>query len=185
MDEFEQMFVEELKEMFVEGMQNQQEKDLNRIEEMTSEVKELEVKEYNEALIILELALTSRYMTKKLDNERKEKVKDQLALQRSLMAEFNKFKDKAECLINIANDKLLKFFQENPDLVNIKTDLGKAEPEIKWEYELINSDEVPREFLIIDDVKIRQAINSGVRELPGLKINEINTLKLKLAVQDE
>ena len=41
------------------------------------------------------------------------------------------------------------------------------------EYEVVNEMEVPREYLMIDDKKIKEAINKGqVTEIKGLKIIE-------------
>lgn len=41
-----------------------------------------------------------------------------------------------------------------------------------WKMEIINPDEVPREFCMPNDVKIREAIKNGAREIPGIRIFE-------------
>lgn len=41
-----------------------------------------------------------------------------------------------------------------------------------WEFEVVNIDKIPREYLVLDKIKVRQAIKMGVREIPGLRIFE-------------
>ena len=39
-----------------------------------------------------------------------------------------------------------------------------------WTFEVQNVDNVPREYLMLDEKKVRQAIRSGERHIPGLMI---------------
>lgn len=47
---------------------------------------------------------------------------------------------------------------------------GSAIIREKWEYEVVNFSEIPREFLQVNDKAIKQAIKNGEREIAGLKI---------------
>ena len=38
---------------------------------------------------------------------------------------------------------------------------------------------IPREYLVLDPVKIRQAIKEGIREIKGVKIFQKETLAIK------
>jgi len=48
-----------------------------------------------------------------------------------------------------------------------------------WDFEVIDENQVPREYLSVDPGKIRKAVQEGVRQIPGVKIFQ----KEVLAVQ--
>jgi hypothetical protein len=39
-----------------------------------------------------------------------------------------------------------------------------------WSFEVENLSTVPRDFLMLDEQKIRNAIRAGIREIPGIKV---------------
>lgn len=41
-----------------------------------------------------------------------------------------------------------------------------------WKFEVVNEALVPREYLMVDEKKIRQAVNAGERNISGVKIEE-------------
>lgn len=41
-----------------------------------------------------------------------------------------------------------------------------------WKFEVTHDGDVPREFLSVDEIKIRKAIAGGLREIPGVRIFE-------------
>lgn len=40
----------------------------------------------------------------------------------------------------------------------------------RWDFEVEDLEKVPREYFILDPVKVRKAIRGGVRDIPGLSI---------------
>jgi septal ring factor EnvC (AmiA/AmiB activator) len=64
-----------------------------------------------------------------------------------------------------------------PERENItRTELGTSAHQRKeWKHEVVNPDLVPREYLTVDDKKIREAVKMGVREIPGVRIFEDST----------
>jgi phage gp36-like protein len=53
----------------------------------------------------------------------------------------------------------------------VKYDSGvKTITRKKWTFEIVDISKIPREYLMVDTVKINQAIKQGVREIPGVKI---------------
>jgi hypothetical protein len=48
-----------------------------------------------------------------------------------------------------------------------------------WKYDIMDHNEIPREFLTIDEKKVKASIKAGVRNIPGLKIYSAETAVLK------
>lgn len=48
-----------------------------------------------------------------------------------------------------------------------------------WKFTVTAADKVPTEYLIVDETKIRQAVNAGVREIPGVSIFEKETVVVR------
>lgn len=49
----------------------------------------------------------------------------------------------------------------------------------RWTYEVAESGMIPREYLMVDDAKVKQAIKDGVRVIDGLKIYQSESLTLR------
>lgn len=47
-----------------------------------------------------------------------------------------------------------------------------------WTFEIIDSSQVPDQYKVVDEVKIRAAIRSGVREIAGIKIYQDKQISL-------
>ena len=50
-----------------------------------------------------------------------------------------------------------------------------------WRWEILNGLEVPRVFLAIDRVAITEAVRKGAREIPGVRIFEVEELSIRRA----
>lgn len=60
-----------------------------------------------------------------------------------------------------------------PELPKVtRTEAGTASQRKEWRFEVIDETQVPREYLMVDHAKIRQAVKAGVREIPGVNIFE-------------
>lgn len=62
----------------------------------------------------------------------------------------------------------------------ITTDHGSAKIESEWIYEIKDPDQVPREYCSPDEKKLKQAVNSGIRKIPGCEIKEDFKTKVRL-----
>lgn len=49
---------------------------------------------------------------------------------------------------------------------------GIAVKKTSWKWEIVDINEIPREFLVLDEVKINEQIKAGVRSISGIKIFE-------------
>lgn len=68
-----------------------------------------------------------------------------------------------------------------PETMKIRGDYGAvAYAQTRWEFEIVDLDAVPREYMSLDYPGVRDAINrDGVREIPGLKIRAVEHLVVK------
>lgn len=67
-----------------------------------------------------------------------------------------------------------------PDLPKVtRTEEGSASQVKTWTFEIINPMEVPREYLVVDDRLVRQAVKNGVRSIPGIKIFEKTETRIR------
>jgi len=64
-----------------------------------------------------------------------------------------------------------KELQEQLSSKTIQYDSGiKVTTRKRWTFEVVDIEKVPREYLIVNDKKVNQAIKKGIRDIPGLKI---------------
>lgn len=66
-------------------------------------------------------------------------------------------------------------FVATPTVVQEKTvasDQGKVTFKSVWKYEVIDEQQIPREYLKVDEVALNKAVKLGVREIKGVKIYE-------------
>ncbi len=54
----------------------------------------------------------------------------------------------------------------------VRTEKGAATFRGVWTFKVVDPAQVPREYLCVDEKKIRQAVKAGVREIPGVDIFE-------------
>lgn len=61
-----------------------------------------------------------------------------------------------------------------------RTETGAAAFQRKtWEFELTDIAQVPRDYLILDEKRVRDAIRMGIRDLPGIRIFETSKTVLR------
>ena len=60
-----------------------------------------------------------------------------------------------------------------------RTENGTASQVTTWEFELVDAIQVPREYLTVNEQLIRQAVRNGVREIPGVRIFEKTSTRIR------
>lgn len=63
-----------------------------------------------------------------------------------------------------------------PNIIESKS--GESRTSVKWVFEVEDEKKVPREYLVVDDTKVNEAIRSGTRKIPGLKIFQKESLSI-------
>ncbi|MDY0188923.1 MAG: hypothetical protein RBR16_13485 [Syntrophus sp. (in: bacteria)] len=60
-----------------------------------------------------------------------------------------------------------------------RTEEGTAYEVVTWEFEIEDEAKIPRDYLMADLGKIRQAVKAGIREIPGVKIFEKKEMRVR------
>jgi len=60
-----------------------------------------------------------------------------------------------------------------------KTEDGTAFIKKEWTYRIIDISQVPREYMILDEKKVKGAVKAGMRSIPGLEIFEDDKLSIR------
>jgi hypothetical protein len=61
----------------------------------------------------------------------------------------------------------------------IRTAAGSAYQERFWSFEVQDEAQIPREYLMVDERKLRDAVKAGVRTIPGVRIWEDSRTKIR------
>lgn len=70
--------------------------------------------------------------------------------------------------------------EEAPEVQKtVRSDTGSATGKKVWDHEVVNLAQVPVEYLQLDTVAVRKAINAGVREIPGVRIFQKSQLSVR------
>lgn len=49
----------------------------------------------------------------------------------------------------------------------------------EWDFEITDESQVPREYLMVDESKIRRVVRAGIRNIPGVRVYERQTLAVR------
>ena len=61
----------------------------------------------------------------------------------------------------------------------VQADFGTASVKKVWTYEIVNENEIPREYLVVNEKKIAAVVKAGIREIPGVRIFETEQLAVR------
>lgn len=113
------------------------------------------------------------------EKRRKELEKEELS-RKEKKAELDRIE--AEKQARIQESEKQEFDFDDSDFNQNKTihsDSGAVTFAKKMDFRIVNEDEIPREFLIVDEKKIRKAISEGVRSIKGVDIFETEKTNIK------
>ena len=66
-----------------------------------------------------------------------------------------------------------------PEKAAVRTEAGTSYQRKTWTFEVEKPDEVPREYMLLNEGAVRAAIKNGVRTIPGLKIFETTSTVIR------
>lgn len=147
----------------------------------------LEVSTELDARTAVSMALKARKCKQQVDASRKEIVKPFFEYHKAinkivkdLDGTFEQIEEALRQKLNEYNDKRKEQPFENLIDLEIKVEDGVLYTQKKWDFNIDDSRLVPPEYMIIDERKIKEAISSGVRNIPGVSIFEKKELVMKI-----
>lgn len=60
----------------------------------------------------------------------------------------------------------------------IENKIGNVQAVKRWTFEVIDADKIPRAYLILNTVSINSMIRQGLRDIPGLRIYQEESLSI-------
>ena len=134
----------------------------------------------------LSMSLQARKIKKSLDKTRLELVRPHVNFQRSINKIVKDYTSKLEEI-----EKSLKVSIDDWVSSNSGTDLnysdlvmevsdGKLTKKSEWVFEVEDESDIPREYLLVDEKKIKSMIKSGIRSIPGIKIFEKTNTSMRV-----
>ena len=157
------------------------------VDELLLYTKSIEVKNVNEAKHAIDSVAKSRRLIKDIDKKKKEltkKARDYTSKINNLAKDFLEPLMMVEDLIIEKFDKWKQ--QPNVDYISmddfeleidpfvekdyIRSELATATVRNSYRIELCDANVVPLEYMTLDEDRVLQAIKSGIREIPGVKI---------------
>jgi hypothetical protein len=129
----------------------------------------------------ISMQLQTRKIRTNVDNFRKDLIKPHLDFQRAINKEAKKIEVFLDGIDSIVEGKS-KAFIEQKSLSSDKfvTEDGTAKVKHVTSWELVDLNLVPREYLMVDETKVNQAIAFGLKNIAGISIKETEELQLRI-----
>ena len=134
----------------------------DKLEQLENERKEVTAP-MNKSLKVV----NDRYKTLTVPlKELKDKI-EKMILEYRRVEEEKRLAEEAK-LIEMSGNELATITNSVPAVIETKT--AKTTFVKKWTYEIIDEKKIPRQFLMVNDSAVKDAISEGKREINGLKI---------------
>jgi hypothetical protein len=119
----------------------------------------------------------AKYLTQQLDNLA-ESINIKLAMWHKTLEDQAKVaKESAKQLSDSLGLNIDIYVPEAPK--TLSNEYAVASKKIVWEFEVSDEASIPREYLSVDEKKIKEAVKAGIREIPGVKIWEGSTMTIR------
>lgn len=79
---------------------------------------------------------------------------------------------------NAANEAALSVLAAPAPQRVMHAESGQVATRKAWDFEVVDAEKVPRLYLVVDEAALRKAVRSGLRDIPGVRIYEKETLSV-------
>lgn len=111
---------------------------------------------------------TAKVFTEKLKSV-EEIIKSKVDAWKRVQEQKNKEEEEAaKALAESAGLDVLPFVEKTPK--HVRGDGAMSYEMTQWKFDIEDVNLIPREYLMVDEVKVKTLIKAGIREIPGLKI---------------
>lgn len=130
----------------------------------------------------LSMSLQARKIRNSLEKSRVEILKPHQTFIKSVNKQAKEYEAKLlEIETNLSNKILLWLDNQNEqETETMIVDDGTLTKKSKSYFEIIDENLIPREFLMIDENKIKEAIKNGIESIEGIKIYKKNEVDLRV-----
>lgn len=145
-----------------------------RAEQAAKEAKERAERQAEQARIQAEKDKLSKAEVEKKAEEARKKAEEQAKIEAEKAAEQARIdaelaaKKAAEQAETVQAVHVAEVVPDVPK--NIKTSSGSATAKLKWTFKLVDISQVPVEFLLLNEKKIKHLVEAGIRNIPGIEI---------------
>ncbi len=112
-------------------------------------------------------------------SEEERKKKEQQKIEKENAKKIEKYE--AKTAANPEKAIMPPTLKSNPEKIE-KMSRGEAATSTVmkvWKWEIQNEKEIPREHLMIDEKKINKLVKAGLRDIPGLRIFETESMSIR------
>jgi seryl-tRNA synthetase len=141
--------------------------------EMERRERERKAREEAEALqrkLDAEVAEANRKAAEEARRKAEEEARARKASAAEIEAAKKKAEEEAAKIAVVAPTVVSPVVQDAPKVT--RTESGSASQRKVWTFEVIDAAQVPREYLMVDEKRIRDAVRMGTRDIPGIRIFE-------------
>lgn len=142
-------------------------------QEMERRERERKAREEAEALqrkLDAEVAEANRKAAEEARRKAEEEARARKASAAEIEAAKKKAEEEAAKIAVVAPTVVSPVVQDAPKVT--RTESGSASQRKVWTFEVIDAAQVPREYLMVDEKRIRDAVRMGTRDIPGIRIFE-------------
>lgn len=143
---------------------------------------EHDVIDQDSAAHALNMGLQARKLRKSLDEVRKQVIRPHLDFQRSINEIAKKYEGQLQDIEDLLQKRIDLWFETDPhdSVSKITTPEGSLNVNKEWVFEVVNINDVPREYLMVDHKKISEDVELGIRSIPGIIISEKQSVKMRI-----
>jgi len=139
----------------------------------------------------LSMSLQARKLRKALDESRSQIIRPHLDFQRAVNKIVKDYETKLQDIETSLSGKINNWLvirnetsDENEvapiEIKSMEVEDGCLSVKKTWVWELENTDQVPRQFLCLDEKKIDEAVKQGIRKIPGIQIYEKESMTMRV-----
>lgn len=156
------------------------------LEPLIQKANDLIIETEDDAMQALSMALQARKLYKTLDNSRKEIIRPQLDFQKAVNKLVKDYETKLKDIEENLTRRIGEWIEEDDKdafvrIEKMQVEDGSLKRNNTWEFDVVDSSQVPFEFMCPDVDAIEKAIKGGLREIPGIeiKLNQQISLRVK------
>ena len=134
----------------------------------------------------LSMALQSRKLKNQLEDSREEILRPILDYQKDINKIVKDLKSKLEAIEQRLHHKVSDWMKkENQENIfykreDLEVEDGKIYSKKSWSFEITDENKIPREYLEVDEVAIKDDIKNGMRTIPGVRVFETEEFVIRV-----